>query len=57
MIHKMFLDLGYEPTVALVRARVLYFHQVGYYTIKPGESRSERLRLFPVYVRVLMGRT
>lgn len=56
MIKQMFLDMGYEETESLVRARIYYFHQVGYYTIRPGESRDERLRLFPVYVRVLMGR-
>lgn len=56
MIKQMYLDMGYEEVEALVRARIYYFHQVGYYTIKPGESRAERLKLFPVYVRVLMGR-
>jgi AcrR family transcriptional regulator len=57
MIRRMYLDMGFEETEALVRARIYYFHQVGYYTIKPGESREERMRLFPVYIRVLMGRS
>lgn len=54
-IKQMFIDVGYEEIEALVRARITYFHQVGYYTTKPRESREERLKLFPVYVRVLMG--
>lgn len=56
MIKQMFLDMGYEEIEALVRARIYYFHQVGYYTVQPGESRDQRLKLFPTYVRVLMGR-
>lgn len=55
-IKQMFLDMGYEEIESLVRARITYFHQVGYYTIKPGESREERLRLAPVYIRLLTGR-
>lgn len=56
LIRQMYLDMGYDPVEALVRARIYYFHQVGYYTIKPGESRRERMELFPVYIRVLLGR-
>lgn len=56
VIRQMYLDMGYEPVEALVRARIYYFHQVGYYTIKPGESRQERLALIPVYQRILLGR-
>lgn len=54
-IKQMFLDLGYDELESLVRARITYFHQVGYYTIRPGESRRERLRLAPLYVRLLTG--
>lgn len=57
MIRRMFLNKGFDAEEALVRARIYYYHQVGYYTIKPGESREERLRLFPVYIRVLMGQS
>jgi hypothetical protein len=56
VIKQMFLDGGYTETEALVRARVFYFHQVGYYTVRPSESREKRLKLVPVYVRVLLGR-
>ena len=57
LIRRIFLDLGYEDPEALVRARITYFHQVGYYTLGLGESRAERLRLLPVYIRVLMNGT
>lgn len=57
MITQMFLDMGYEATEALVRARITHFHQIGYYKINPGESPQERLQLLPVYVRLLTGRS
>jgi len=55
LIRQIFLDLGYGDPEALVRARITYFHQVGYYTLGLGESREERLRLLPIYVGTLMG--
>jgi len=54
LIRQIFLDLGYEDPEALVRARITYFHQVGYYTLGLGESSADRLALLPVYIRVLM---
>jgi AcrR family transcriptional regulator len=54
LIRQIFLDLGYEDPEALVRARITYFHQVGYYTLGLGESTQERMRLLPVYTRILM---
>ena len=56
IIRQIFLSLGCDETEALVRARITYFHQVGYYALKPGESRKERLRLLPTYLRLLAGR-
>src|ERR1700722_10751629 len=49
IIRQMYVDAGYNDAESLVRARIYYFHQVGYYTVKPDESREERLRLFPIY--------
>jgi AcrR family transcriptional regulator len=40
---------------ALVRARVTYFHQIGYWALDFDEARDERLRLVPIYYRVLTG--
>lgn len=56
VLKQVFLDMGCEDEEAFVRARVCYFHQVGYYTLGVRESREERLRLMPLYTRVLTGR-
>ncbi len=56
VLKQVFLDMGCEDEEAFVRARVCYFHQVGYYTLGMRESREERLRLMPLYTRVLTGR-
>jgi hypothetical protein len=49
------LDLGYDETESFVRARTTYFHQVGYYTLGVRESREQRLKLLPLYTRILTG--
>jgi DNA-binding CsgD family transcriptional regulator len=49
--------LGYGPAKAETRARVTYFHQVGYYALGICESRKERLERLPFYVQVLTGRS
>ena len=55
MIKGIFLRLGYDETDALVRARIAYFHQVGYYTLSIRESMKSRRELLPYYNRVLTG--
>lgn len=55
IIREIFLHLGYRDPEALVRARIVYFHQVGYYTLALGETRSQREALMPVYVDALLG--
>lgn len=57
VLHRVFLDLGYEDPEAFIRARVTYYHQVGYYALGVRESHHERMRLMPYYVCVLSGRT
>jgi AcrR family transcriptional regulator len=56
VLRQVFVDMGYEGPEAFVRARICYFHQVGYYALGVSESREERLRLMPLYTRVLTGR-
>ncbi len=56
ILKQIFLDLGYADDEAFVRARVCYFHQVGYYALGVRESRQARLKLLPLYVRILTGR-
>jgi AcrR family transcriptional regulator len=57
VLHRVFLDLGYADPEAFIRARVTYYHQVGYYALGVRESHQERMRLMPYYVRVLSGRS
>jgi AcrR family transcriptional regulator len=54
---KIFLEAGQDSTEAMVRARVVYFHQVGYYALGIDESRAERRRLVSTYDRILTGFT
>lgn len=56
IIQRIFQDMGYEGDEAFVRARTTYFHQVGYYTLGVQESREQRLKLLPLYSRLLTGR-
>ncbi|RAH97793.1 TetR/AcrR family transcriptional regulator [Acuticoccus sediminis] len=55
VLVELFGALGYEAPEADVRARALYYHQIGYYSLKIAQSLEERLELFPVYFRVLIG--
>ena len=55
VIKIIFLDMGYAEDEALVRARITYFHQVGYYILGLGESRAKRRKARPLYMKVLSG--
>ena len=56
IIQGMFHDMGYDGPEAFIRARITYFHQVGYYALGVQESREQRLKLMPLYIRILTGR-
>jgi AcrR family transcriptional regulator len=55
VLRRIFLTVGYSDPDALVRARITYFHQVGYYALTLEETPEERHRLVPVYTRALLG--
>jgi AcrR family transcriptional regulator len=55
-IERIFADLGYAGSEAHVRARVTYYHQIGYYALGIRESRKRRLELLPCYSKILTGR-
>jgi AcrR family transcriptional regulator len=55
MLAKICRDHGHEPLQAEIRARITYFHQVGYYALGLKESGKTRRRLAPIYTRVLLG--
>ena len=56
-IKRIFLDFGYGEDEAFIRARITYFHQVGYYTIGYNETLDARMALLPMYVYVLTGQS
>lgn len=56
VFRRCFHELGIADPEADVRARVMYFHQVGYYALALNESIADRLKLAPFYYAVLTGR-
>ncbi|HKN27721.1 MAG TPA: TetR/AcrR family transcriptional regulator [Roseiarcus sp.] len=54
-IRAMFERRGYPFEDALVRARVLYFMQIGYYALDIKESMEARLKLTPHYLETFSG--
>lgn len=55
LLEKVFREMGYGQREAMVRARVTYYHQVGYYTLDVHESKKRRRDLLPVYIDILVG--
>lgn len=53
-LNDMFSSYGFNSDKALIRARILYFHQVGYYALNIKESMQERRQLSPLYDEVLL---
>jgi AcrR family transcriptional regulator len=54
-LKRLFLDAGYEEQEAFIRARITYFHQVGYYAMRVRESTRRRYELSELYYRILSG--
>jgi AcrR family transcriptional regulator len=55
VLTRIFSSLGFAEQEAMVRARITYYHQVGYYTMRITESKTRRRELFPAYFDVLAG--
>jgi AcrR family transcriptional regulator len=55
LFQKIFLDMGNSKTDSLVRAKILYFHQLGYYLVGIQESAAVRQRVAPRYLEILSG--
>ena len=55
LLLKIFEDFGYRGIDATMRARVTYYHQLGYYALKVRERRETRLELAPYYADILTG--
>jgi AcrR family transcriptional regulator len=56
ILEQIFEDMGYAGKEAHIRARITYYHQVGYYALGIQESRKQRRELLPYYQKVLTGR-
>lgn len=57
ILHRIFVAMGDREPEALVRARITYYHQVGYYAMRVRESPDVRRALRSVYVSLLKGRS
>jgi AcrR family transcriptional regulator len=53
LLRGIFEDLGYGPDRAEVRARITYFHQVGFYALDLRDDERTRLKLRPLYFEAL----
>jgi AcrR family transcriptional regulator len=54
-VKALFVRFGYEDEDALVRARALYYMQVGYYALDLREPIETRLNLTPHYLKAFTG--
>jgi AcrR family transcriptional regulator len=54
-LKALFIRFGYEDEDALVRARVLYYMQIGYYALDIREPIEARLNLTPHYLKGFTG--
>lgn len=55
ILVKFFEALGYDQDEAQIRARVFYYHQIGYYCIDVRETAAERRRVVGTYLDILCG--
>ena len=51
-----FMAMGYDADESLIRARITYFQQIGYYATYFKEPPAERKRFRPLYTRILVGK-
>jgi len=55
LLARAFRGMGYSDDESIVRARITYLHQIGYYAVSFKESVADRKRYQPIYGRVLEG--
>jgi len=53
--RQLFLDAGYDDDEAFIRARIAYYHQVGYYAMGVKETKARRRKLAELYFHALTG--
>ena len=52
LLQQIFRGLGFDESRAFIRARIVYFHQIGYYSLRIKESVEQRTELMPLYNEV-----
>lgn len=55
MLQKFFEAIGYRGEHAATRARIFYYHQIGYYAIGVRQNIAERRRNAELYIDILCG--
>lgn len=55
-LRKFFQAIGYSGEHAATRARIFYYHQIGYYAIGARQSITERRRNAELYIDILCGK-
>lgn len=55
ILNGVYLNFGYPNAEAAMRARVTYYHQVGYYALNIRERTQDRVSLAPDYAKILTG--
>lgn len=56
LLRRAFDQMGYAEDEAVIRTRISYFQQIGYYAMAFREPRPARLHYVPIYDDVLTGR-
>lgn len=56
LLTSIYKQMGYDDDEALIRGRVAYYHQIGYYSLGVTESPENRKRYLPIYTKILSGR-
>jgi AcrR family transcriptional regulator len=55
ILHGIMMRFGFSAEEAMMRARVTYYHQVGYYALNIHEPTAARVSLAPDYAKILVG--
>jgi AcrR family transcriptional regulator len=55
LLTDIFSDMGHAADEAFIRARITYFHQIGYYASDVREDAETREKYWPLYVKILAG--
>jgi len=55
ILSNVYKSLGLGEDDAFIRARIMYFHQIGYYAMEVHETLEVRVKFLPIYFKHLTG--